>query len=176
MLTLSTNTIKIKTAARDNYNLADCQIFHIHTSKWKNMEFNEKRTHESIETIWKLTQHLTGAKNKEVPQTKYKILPYTEDTPDMINFRKEIQQLNQEIEEIGCNKWQFQKLHKLRQLLAQEEIDAKWTDLVLNSKADKRVPSLFCQQERRIRSNEQKESKGIKDQSNRIRTDPKGKE
>ena len=38
------------------------------------------------------------------------------------------------------------------------------------------MPSLFWQQERRLRGNEQEEDKGVKDQNNRIRTNPKGKE
>ena len=64
--TLSRNPIKIKTAAKDKYNLADCQIFHIHTSKWENVEFNGKRTQVISETTRKLIQHLTEAKNRAV--------------------------------------------------------------------------------------------------------------
>ena len=47
---------------------------------------------------------------------------------------------------MGCNRWKFQKLHKLRQelkLLAQEKSDAKWTELVLSCEADIKFPSLF---------------------------------
>ena len=80
---------------------------------------------------------------------------------------------------MGCNRRQFKELHRLRQQLkqvAQEESDAKWTDRVLSCEADKRVPGLFWQQVRRLWSNEQEEDKGVKDQNNRIRTNPKGKE
>ena len=45
-----------------------------------------------------------------------------------------------------------------------------------SSEADKRVSSLFWQQVRRLRGNEQEEDKGVKDQNNRIRTDPKDKD
>ena len=47
MLTLSTNPIKIKTAARDNYNLADWQIFQIHTSEQK-MWYSMKKEHRKL--------------------------------------------------------------------------------------------------------------------------------
>ena len=50
ILTLSKNSIKIKTAARDNYNLADWQIFQIQISKLENVEFNGKRTQISETT------------------------------------------------------------------------------------------------------------------------------
>ena len=33
ILTISTNSIKIRTKARDNYNLADWQLFQVHTIK-----------------------------------------------------------------------------------------------------------------------------------------------
>ena len=72
----------------------------------------------------------------------------------MANIRGKIHQLNQQIEVIGCNRWQFQELHRLRQELkqqAQEESDTKWTELVLSCEADKTVPSLFWQQVRRLR-------------------------
>ena len=97
----------------------------------------------------------------------------------MVNIRDEIHQLNQQIEVMGCNRWQFQELHRLRQKLkqlAQVESDAKWTELVLSCDADRTVPSLFWQQVRRLRGNKQEEDKGIKDENNRIRLDPKGKE
>ena len=58
---------------------------------------------------------------------------------------------------MGYNRWQFQELHRLRQelkQLAQEESEAKWTEQVLSCEADKRVPSLFWQQVRRLRGNE----------------------
>ena len=47
---------------------------------------------------------------------------------------------------------------------------------MLSCEADRTVPSLFCQQVRRLRGNEQEEDKGIKDENNRIRLYPKGKE
>ena len=58
MLTIPTNTIKIKTAIRDNYNL-DWQFFQIHTSKWEYVELNGKQTQEIDKTTRKLIQHLT---------------------------------------------------------------------------------------------------------------------
>ena len=88
-----------------------------------------------------------------------------------------MQQLNQQI--MGCNRWQFQELHRLQQQLkhlAQEESYAKWTDLVLGCEADKRVPSKFWQQVRWLRGNEQEEDKGVKNKKNRIKTDTTGKE
>ena len=42
----------------------------------------------------------------------------------MTNIRNEINQLNQQIEVMGCNRWQFEELHRLHQelkQLAQEE-------------------------------------------------------
>ena len=80
---------------------------------------------------------------------------------------------------MGCNRWQFQELHRLHQeleQLAQVESDAKWTELLLNCEADRTVPSLFWQQVRRLRGNEQEEDEGIKDEDNMIRLDLKGKE
>ena len=62
-------------------------------------------------------------------------LPHPEDTPEMINIREKIQKPNQQIEVMGCNRWEFQELHRLRQQLkqlAQEESDAKQTDLMLS--------------------------------------------
>ena len=100
MFTLSTNQIKIKTAARDNYTLADWQLLQIHISKWENVELNRKRTQEIRQTTRKLI-HLTEAKTRAVSQTKYKTLPHPEDTPEMINIREEVQQLNQQIEVMG---------------------------------------------------------------------------
>ena len=41
-----------------------------------------------------LIQHITEAKNKPIPQTKYKTLPHPEDTVEMANKRNEIHQLN----------------------------------------------------------------------------------
>ena len=86
MLTLSTYPIKIKTAARDNYNLADWQIFLIHTSKCENVEFNGKRTHVISETTGMLIQHLTEAKYRAVPNAKHKTLPHLEDITYIINI------------------------------------------------------------------------------------------
>ena len=63
---------------------------------------------------------------------------------------------------MGCNRWQFQGLHRLRQeleQLAQVKSDAKWTELVLSCEADRPVPSLFWQQVRRLRGNEQETRK-----------------
>ena len=87
--------------------------------------------------------------------------------------------LNQQIEVMDCNRWQFQELHRLRQelkQLAQEENDAKWTEQVLTCEANRKIPSLFWQQVRRIRGKEQEKDKGIKDEDNVIRLDPKRKE
>ena len=47
---------------------------------------------------------------------------------------------------------------------------------MLSSEADKKVPSLFWQQIRRLRGNEQEEDRGIKDEDSKIRLDPKEKE
>ena len=41
---------------------------------------------------------------------------------------------------------------------------------------DRNVLSLFWQQERKLRGNEQEEDRGIEDEDNRIRLDPKRKE
>ena len=60
--------------------------------------------------------------------------------------------------------------------LAQEESDAKCTDLVLSCETHKRVPSPFWQQVRRLRGNEQKEKKGVKDQNNKIQPEELQKE
>ena len=68
------------------------------------MELNGKKIQEISETTRKLIQHLTEAKNRAVPQTKCKTLIHPEDTPEMINIREEIQQLNQQIVVMGCNK------------------------------------------------------------------------
>ena len=71
----------------------------MYTSKWENMKLNGKRTQEFSETTRKLIQNLTD-------QIKYKkkTFPHPEDTPVMINIREEIQQLNQQIVVMGCNK------------------------------------------------------------------------
>ena len=79
---------------------------------------------------------------------------------------------------MDCNRWQFQKLHRLHQelnQLAQVESDAKWTEQVISCEADRTVHSMFWQYVRDS-GNEQKEDRGIKDEDNRIRLDPKGKE
>ena len=47
---------------------------------------------------------------------------------------------------------------------------------MLSCVADRKIPSLFWQQVRRLRGNEQEEDRGIKDEDNRIRLDLKGKE
>ena len=67
---------------------------------------------------------------------KRKLLEYK---IEMANIKDEIQQLKQQIEVMGCNRWQFQELLRLRQelkQLAQEKGDAKWTELVLSCEAD----------------------------------------
>ena len=46
ILTISTNSIKIRTKARDNYNLTDWQLFQVHTTKWENVELDGKNTNE----------------------------------------------------------------------------------------------------------------------------------
>ena len=46
ILTISTNSIKIRTTTRDNYNLADWQLFQVHTMKWENIELDGKNTEE----------------------------------------------------------------------------------------------------------------------------------
>ena len=110
---------------------------------------------------------------------KYKTLLKPEHIVEMANIRNEIHQLNQQIEVMGCNRLQFQQPHRLRQelkQLAQEESDAKWTELVLSCEGDRKIHSLFWQQVRRLRGNEQEEARGIKDEDNRIRRDHKGKE
>ena len=41
---------------------------------------------------------------------------------------------------MGCNRWQFQELHRLHQKLkqlAQKERDGKWTEQVLNCEIDR---------------------------------------
>ena len=67
----------------------------------------------------------------------------------MANIRNEKHQLNQQIEVMVCNWWQFQELHRLCQELKQV---------------------------RRLRGNEQEEDRGTQDEDNRIRLNPKGKE
>ena len=97
MLTLTTNPIKIKTAARDNCNLADGQIFQIHTSNWENVELDGKRTQKISETTRKVIQYLAEEKNSAVSQIKYKTLPHPEETSEMINIREKSQQLKHQI-------------------------------------------------------------------------------
>ena len=80
ILTISTNPIKIRTKARDNYNLADWQLFQVHTMKWENIELDGKNTEEIDRVTRQLIQHITEAKNKAIPQTKYKTLPHPADT------------------------------------------------------------------------------------------------
>ena len=46
ILTLSTNPIKIRTKARDNYNLADWKLFQVLTMKWENIELDGKNADE----------------------------------------------------------------------------------------------------------------------------------
>ena len=47
---------------------------------------------------------------------------------------------------------------------------------MLRCEADRTVPSLFWQQVRKLSGNYQKEDRGIKDEYNKIRLDPKAKE
>ena len=80
---------------------------------------------------------------------------------------------------MGCNRSQFQELHRLRQelkQLVQKERYTKCTELVLSCESERTVPSLFWQQVRTLRENEQEEDRCIKDEDNRIRLNPKGKE
>ena len=60
-----------------------------------------------------------------------------------MNIRDEIHQLNQQIEVMGCNRWQFHELHRLRQELKQLENYAKWIEQVISCEADRTAPSLF---------------------------------
>ena len=46
ILTISTNSIKTRTTARENYNLADWQLFQVLTMKWENIKLDEKNTEE----------------------------------------------------------------------------------------------------------------------------------
>ena len=59
-----------------------------------------------------ITAHNWVKKNKAIPQRKYNTLSYPEETVEMTNIRNEIHQLNQQIEVMGCNRWQFQELHR----------------------------------------------------------------
>ena len=47
---------------------------------------------------------------------------------------------------------------------------------MLSCEGDRKNPNLFWQQVRRLRENEQEEDRGLKDDNNRIRLDPKGME
>ena len=144
--------------------------------KQENIELGGKNTEEIDRLTRQLIQHITEAKNKAIPQTKYKTLPHPEDTVEMVNIRDE---MHQQIEVMGCIRWQFQELHRLHQelkQLAKEKNDVKWTELVLSCEADRKIPSLFWQQVRRLRGNEQEEERGIKDEDNTIRLDLKEKE
>ena len=65
---------------------------------------------------------------------------------------------------MGCNRWQFQELHRLCQelkQLTQKESNTKMTELVPRCETDKKIPSLFWQEEDR----------DIKDEDNKIRLD-----
>ena len=46
---------------------------------------------------------------------------------------------------------------------------------MLSYEIDIKILSLFLQQVKRLKENEQEENKGIKDEANRIRLHPKGK-
>ena len=136
--------------------------------KLENVELDETNTEEIDRVTRQLIHHIREAKNKAITQTKYKTLPHPEDTVKMASIRDKI---NQQIEVIGCNTWQFQEPKQL----AQEERDAKWTEIGLCCETDRSVPSLFWQQVRRLRDNKQKKDRGTKDENNRIRLDPKRK-
>ena len=55
--------------------------------KWKNMELDGKNSDEIGRYTRQLVQHITEAKNKSIPQTKYKTLPHPENTVEMANIR-----------------------------------------------------------------------------------------
>ena len=55
--------------------------------KWENIELDEKNIEETDRVNRKLLQHITEAKNKAIPQGKYKTLPHPEDTVEMANIR-----------------------------------------------------------------------------------------
>ena len=86
ILTISTNPIKIKTKARDNYILADSQLFQVHTIKCKNVELDGNNMEEIDRITRRLIQHIIEVKTKVIPQTKYKTLPHPEDTVEMVNI------------------------------------------------------------------------------------------
>ena len=69
--------------------------------KWENIELDGKNTKEIDKVTRQLIQHRTEAKNKAIPQTKYKTLPHPEDTVEMANIRNKMHQLNQKIEVIN---------------------------------------------------------------------------
>ena len=90
MLTISTNHIKIMIPTRDNYNQA----------------LNRKDTKKIDRATRPIIQHITEAK-KIIHQTKYKTLQHHGDTTEMTNKSIKINQLNQQIGIMGCNRWQF---------------------------------------------------------------------
>ena len=57
ILAISTNPIKIRSPARDNYNLADWQLFQVHTMKWQNLELDGKNTEEIDRITRQLIAH-----------------------------------------------------------------------------------------------------------------------
>ena len=79
--------------------------------KWENIELDGKNTEEIDRVTRQLIQYIKEAKNKAIPQTKYKTLPHPANTVDMVIIRDEIHQLNQQTEVMGCNIQQFQELH-----------------------------------------------------------------
>ena len=79
-------TVKIRTTARDNYNLADWQLFQVHTMKWKNVELDGKNTEEIGRVTRQLIRHITEAKDKAISQTKLKTLSHPKYTVEMANI------------------------------------------------------------------------------------------
>ena len=79
--------------------------------KWTYIELDEKNTEEINRVTRQLIHHIIEAKNKRNTKT----LPHPEDTVEMANIRNEIHQINQQIEVMGCNRWQFQELNRLGQ-------------------------------------------------------------
>ena len=61
----------------------------------ENIELDGKNTEEIDKVTRQLIQHKTEAKNKAVPQPKYKTLPNSKDTVEMANIKNEVHQLNQ---------------------------------------------------------------------------------
>ena len=56
------------------------------------------------------------------------------------NITDEIQQLNQQIEVIGCNRWKFLELYRI---LSRKKVMPNGLELVLSCEVDRTVSSLF---------------------------------